>query len=141
MSGTWRRVCPVEDLDPARPIARMVAAGDGSGAPVCVVSHEGEPVVLLDRCPHRDIRLSSGVISEGELVCSGHFWRFDLHTGRRTDAPVHAATIHPSRVVDGWVEALVPDPPVPVSMREWLLAQACRDEPGGSSGLSAPARR
>lgn len=79
---------------------------------------------MLDRCPHRDIKLSGGLVREGELVCPGHFWRFALHTGQRTDAALGAATIHPSRIVDGWVEALIPDPPPPVSMREWLLAQA-----------------
>lgn len=124
MSGTWRRICRVEDLDPDRPIARASTAGDGSAAPVCVVVHEGRPVVLLDRCPHRDIRLSGGVVRDGQLVCGGHFWRFDLSTGSRTDDPAWAATIHPSRVVDGWIEASIPTPAAPVSMRAWLLEQA-----------------
>lgn len=125
VTGTWQRVCRVADLDPERPLGRIVTAGDGSEAPVCVVTDAaGEPVIMLDRCPHRDIKLSGGIIREGELVCPGHFWRFDLQTGQRTDAPLASATIHPSRVVDGWVEALIPDPPAPVSMRAWLLAQA-----------------
>lgn len=125
MSGAWRRICRVDALDPTRPLARTVLAADGSEAHVCVVvSPDDTPAVLLDRCPHRDIRLSGGIVSEGELVCPGHFWRFDTRDGTRTDIAGEGARVHESRVVDGWVEALVPDPPAPVSMREWLLARA-----------------
>ena len=133
MSGVWRRVCGVDELDPSTPLARTVTADDGSEAHVCVVvTPDGTPTVLLDRCPHRDIRLSGGVVRDGELVCPGHFWRFDTGTGERVDAPAGGATVHPSRVVDGWVEALVPDPPRPTTMRAWLLDQARPS--AGSSG-------
>lgn len=125
MSGVWRRICRADELDPSHPVGHETTGPDGAPARVCVVlSPEGEAVVMLDRCPHRDIRLSGGVVDDGELVCPGHFWRFDVCTGARTDAPAQAATVHDSRVVDGWVEALIPAPPAPVSMREWLLAQA-----------------
>jgi pimeloyl-ACP methyl ester carboxylesterase len=57
-------------------------------------------------------------------VCPGHFWRFDLATGARSDLPERGATLYPTRVVDGWVEALLPPAQPHQSMREWLLAQA-----------------
>lgn len=129
MSGTWRRVCQLDELDPERPLGIVTSAADGSAARLCVVAlDDADPVALLDRCPHRDIALSGGVVRDGELVCPGHFWRFDLRTGRRTDALSAAATTLATRVVDGWVEVLVPDPPPAASMREWLLAQAAARE-------------
>ncbi len=85
---------------------------------------------MLDRCPHRDIALSGGLVKDGTLVCPGHFWCFDVTTGARTDLPERGATVYPTRVVDGWVEAVLPPPKEPQSMREWLLAQA-RGEPRG----------
>jgi pimeloyl-ACP methyl ester carboxylesterase/nitrite reductase/ring-hydroxylating ferredoxin subunit len=94
---------------------------------VCVVERgHDDYVALLDRCPHRDVALSGGVIQDGLLVCPGHFWRFDLRTGERTDLPERGATLYPTRVVDGWVEALLPAPAAPQSMREWLLDEARR---------------
>lgn len=79
---------------------------------------------MLDRCPHRDVSLSNGVVRDGALVCPGHFWRFDLATGERTDKPDQIVQLYPTRIADGWVEALVPDPVAPVPMREWLLQRA-----------------
>lgn len=41
---------------------------DGSGA----------PGALLDRCPHRNVRLSLGAVDDaGHLACAYHGWRFD----------------------------------------------------------------
>ncbi len=85
---------------------------------------DGGIVAMLDRCPHRDIALSGGVCVEDTLVCPGHFWRFDLATGERTDTGAPGATVYPVRVTDGWVEAQVPVRPAPMPMRQWLLAQA-----------------
>ncbi len=79
---------------------------------------------MLDRCPHRDIALSGGIVRDDTLVCPGHFWQFDLRSGERTDLPEQRATIYPHRVVDGWLQALLPAPQPQLSAREWLLAAA-----------------
>lgn len=84
---------------------------------------------MLDGCPHRDISLPGGIVKDGTLVCPGHFWRFDLSTGARTDRSERPATVYPTRVRDGWVEARLPAPAPPLSMREWLLAEAHRRGP------------
>lgn len=127
VSVAWQRVCRLDDVENGHPTASVLAvpgAQDG-GAPVCVVLRpDGGAVVMLDRCPHRDFPLSRGTVRDGVLVCSGHFWRFDLVTGERTDLPEQRATLYPTRVVDGWVEAQVPPPPPRRSVREWLLAEA-----------------
>lgn len=122
VTGGWQRVCRTDDLVPDQPLGAVVGP---SGHRVCVVATgDGDPVALLDRCPHRDVALSGGLVKDGTLVCPGHFWRFDLTTGRRTDQPGCVATVYPTRVVDGWVEASLPAPTPALPMREWLLAQA-----------------
>lgn len=109
----------------------MVEGPDGD-VPVCVVQvRDGDVVAILDRCPHRDIPLSRGLVKDGLLSCPGHFWRFDLTTGERSDLPEVRATLFPTRVTDGWVEVSLPPPAPRLSMREWLLAQArTHDGPG-----------
>ncbi|MFZ5468241.1 MAG: Rieske 2Fe-2S domain-containing protein [Myxococcota bacterium] len=36
----------------------------------------GRPAALLDRCPHRNLPLSLGKVTEGTLQCGYHGWRF-----------------------------------------------------------------
>ena len=125
MSGAWERVCRIEEVSVERPIARVVGDSGQDRDRVCVVlTRQGTPVAMLDRCPHRDVALSGGLVKGDTLVCPGHFWCFDVRTGARTDLPDRGATVYPTRVVDGWVEAVLPPPEKPQPMREWLLAQA-----------------
>ncbi len=133
MTNPWKTICRIDEIAPGRPIGRTVHYGNrlrGVDVPVCVVARgKSDYVALLDRCPHRDVALSGGIVRDGTLMCPGHFWRFDLHTGARTDAggaPEFSATVYPTRVVDGWVQARIPPPVERLSMREWLLAEAER---------------
>jgi nitrite reductase/ring-hydroxylating ferredoxin subunit len=121
----WERICRVEEVDPEYPVGRVIGASGQDRDRVCVARRpDGAFVALLDRCPHRDVQLSRGVVKDGVLTCPGHFWRFDLDTGERTDLPEQRATLYPTRVTDGWVEAFLPPAAPRRSMREWLLAQA-----------------
>ncbi|MGH3362610.1 MAG: alpha/beta fold hydrolase [Nocardioides sp.] len=130
MTGTWERICRVDELVPDRPVGKVVGDSGQDRDRVCVVlTGEGEHVAMLDRCPHRDIALSGGIVKDGTLVCPGHFWRFDLQTGNRTDSPDRGATVYSTRVADDWVEALLPPVQPRQSMREWLLAQARDGKP------------
>lgn len=130
MTDVWERVCREDDLLPDQPHGVLVGDSGQDRDRVCVVRPaSGEPVAMLDRCPHRDIALSGGIVKDGQLVCPGHFWRFDLASGRCTDRPRQSASVYPTRVVDGWVEALVPAPAAPLSMRERLLAAAASAPP------------
>lgn len=130
MSGAWERVCRIEEIVPGQPLGKVVGDSGQDRDRVCVLAtDDGEYVALLDRCPHRDIALSGGMVKDATLVCPGHFWRFDLRTGLRTDLPDRGATVYPTRVVDGWVEAMLPPVQPRQSMREWLLAQAREGSP------------
>lgn len=137
MTASWERVCRADEVVPGRPLGRVVGDSGQDRDRVCVAARaDGQPVALLDRCPHRDIALSGGITRDGTLVCPGHFWRFDLRTGRRPDEPATALTLYPTRVVDGWVEALLPSASPRLPMREWLLAQARRST--GTGPAPAP---
>lgn len=125
VSAVWERVCPVEDVEPGKAHGVLLGHSGQDRDRVCVVARgDGDFVAMLDRCPHRDIALSGGIVTEDTLTCPGHFWRFDVTSGRRLDQPHHCVTVYSTRVVDGWVEALVPAPEPHRSMRERLLAAA-----------------
>lgn len=124
MNGRWRRICRVDEVDAGHPVGRVVSTSDEDDHRICVVMRPGGGfVAMLDRCPHRDIPLSQGLVKDGMLTCPGHFWRFDLTTGERSDLPEVQVTLYPARVMDGWVEVSLPPPAPRRSMREWLLAQ------------------
>ncbi len=130
MTDVWERICRVDEVLPDRPVGKVVGDSGQDRDRVCVaMTNEGEHVALLDRCPHRDIALSGGIVKQGTLVCPGHFWRFDLSTGERTDQSETRAVVYPTRAVDGWVEAMLPPVQPRQSMREWLLASAREGRP------------
>ena len=129
MSGQWHRICRVEEVEAGHPVGKVVGGSTDGDHQVCVVRRPGGGfVAMLDRCPHRDFPLSRGLVKDGMLTCPGHFWRFDVTTGERSDLPGIRTTLFPTRVADGWVEASLPPPAPRRSMREWLLAQARADE-------------
>lgn len=131
----WVRVCRVDDVPVSYPLGVVVGESTPAVAAtagvqesdrnrVCVARIGAGFQGLLDRCPHRDVRLSGGAVRDGLLTCPGHFWRFDLVDGHRTDLPEQVATLYPTKVEDGWVWVQLPDEVPPLSMREWLLQQA-----------------
>ncbi len=133
----WVAVCPIEAVPERFPLGVRLedepgVDPDSDRARICVARFAdatGETRVqgMLDRCPHRDIALSGGVVKDGLLTCPGHFWQFDLVDGHRTDLPEQVATFYPTKVEDGWVWVQLPDEVPPLSMREWLLQQAALD--------------
>lgn len=46
----------------------------------------GEAVAFIDRCPHRNVKMSEGRLCEGRLVCQFHGWEFDTE-GRCVHIP------------------------------------------------------
>ncbi|MGL5810778.1 MAG: Rieske (2Fe-2S) protein [Nocardioides sp.] len=135
----WIAVCPVAEVPDRHPVGIRLIDEPGvdpesDRSRVCVTRHTGPDGVevvqgMLDRCPHRDIALSAGIVKDGLLTCPGHFWQFDLADGRRTDLPEQVLTLYPTLVEDGWVWVQLP-PEVPArSMREWLLEQARAEQP------------
>ncbi|MEZ4391616.1 MAG: Rieske 2Fe-2S domain-containing protein [Polyangiales bacterium] len=71
----------------------------------------GEARALLDRCPHRNVALSDGRVTGGELECPYHGWRFDGGGVCRhvpclvgeSSAKARNAVAFPVRELDGYV--------------------------------------
>jgi len=75
----WTPLVPVRSLA-AGPVGVRLA-----GEPVVVfLDREGQPGALIDRCPHRGVKLSLGrVTPEGCLECPFHGWRFGVDGANR----------------------------------------------------------
>lgn len=67
----WYPVAYAADLRPG-PLSRTLL-----GTPIVVwESAPGRAAAAVDRCPHRDARLSQGWTCDGAVVCPYHGWRF-----------------------------------------------------------------
>ena len=70
----WHPVAFLSDIREAEP-QRVELLGEGY-----VVTKTGNDVsVFVDRCPHRNARLSDGRMVDGNVECPYHGWRFDNH--------------------------------------------------------------
>ncbi len=52
------------------------------GRPVLLVNVGGTVCAYEDRCPHRALPLSQGILAGDRLVCAAHAWEYDACTGR-----------------------------------------------------------
>ena len=73
------RVCRLADV-----IAGEIRAFPVNGVtwPVLVTIVDREMVAFPGVCPHEDVSLAHGDLVGATIVCPGHGYRFDLHTGR-----------------------------------------------------------
>jgi phenylpropionate dioxygenase-like ring-hydroxylating dioxygenase large terminal subunit len=71
--GHWTPIAVSTDVKQNKPSAFML-----DDIPVVVFRDEtGAARALVDRCPHRSIKLSLGKVSSGQLQCAFHGWRYD----------------------------------------------------------------
>lgn len=69
----WTPVLFAEQLGSKKPIGIELA-----GTPVVVFRDKsGKASALIDRCPHRGVKLSLGVVKDGCVECPFHGWRID----------------------------------------------------------------
>ncbi|MCX5748146.1 MAG: Rieske 2Fe-2S domain-containing protein [Proteobacteria bacterium] len=71
-----------------------VAAGElrpfrviGVTWPVIVTIVDGQLVAVPGVCPHEDVELCDGELVGSRIVCPGHGWGFDVHTGACAASP------------------------------------------------------
>ncbi|WP_370328051.1 Rieske (2Fe-2S) protein [Euzebya sp.] len=110
------RVGPLADL----PADRCIAVGDGRAV---VVRVDSDVVAFANRCLHKDSPLAGGRVFGGALTCPLHFWRYDLPDGAHRGGSGRLPR-YPTRVEDGEVVVVLPDPPPAIGLREQLLARA-----------------
>lgn len=104
--AAWYVLCLAGELR-SRPVRRLVL-----DTPLVVWrTATGAPACLVDRCPHRSVPLSLGSVTDGEIQCSYHGWRFDP-TGACTrvpglpdgsSGPGRCAVAHPVREQQGFI--------------------------------------
>ncbi len=99
------RVCRLDEVRDDEVNAFRVT---GVTWPVIVTRVDGALVATAGVCPHEDVSLADGYLDGTSLVCPGHGYGFDLHTGRcRHDASLtlrrYAVTLVGDEV---WVDLL-----------------------------------
>lgn len=113
-TGQWWIVALSEQLAPGKTLA---AVCDGRQLALFRNS-EGEAFALEDRCPHRRVPLSPGLVKPGGLQCPYHGWTFDGASGKCTDIPnlrreekipPAVAQAYPVAELDGFVHVLLGD--------------------------------
>ncbi len=90
------RVCRLADIVDGRLRAFAV---DGVTWPVIVARVGGELVATPGVCPHEDVSLADGELRGDAIVCPGHGYEFDLHTGRCAHDPGLELRRYPITVV------------------------------------------
>lgn len=102
----WYIVCTSAELRD-QPLSCMLF-----GKPLVAFRGDGgEPGVLVDRCPHRNVPLSLGRLTDNNLQCAYHGWQFDTGGICRkvpglvgsAELPSRAACSHVVREQDGFV--------------------------------------
>lgn len=88
------------------------------GTPLVIYRSSESIVVAEDRCPHRNVPLSSGTMQEGCLRCPYHGWQFDANGQcvfapgiRGNETPKVALRRWQVRVADGLVWVASPETP------------------------------
>jgi toluene monooxygenase system ferredoxin subunit len=102
---TWQVVMPVADL-----WAGELTGVQLGGQKIVLVNAGGQIRAFEDRCPHLGFQLSAGSIEGRTLTCANHQWEFDALTGRGTNPGNCLLTVFDTRVRDGQIEILAPDP-------------------------------
>jgi nitrite reductase/ring-hydroxylating ferredoxin subunit len=99
------RVCSIGDVAEGQLRAFRV---EGVTWPVIVTSLGGELIATAGVCPHEDVALWNGWLENGQLVCPGHGYEFDLRTGKCTHDPgLELRRYRVTRIVDEiWVDLL-----------------------------------
>ena len=100
----WYPLAWSRDLKPGKPLAVRFA-----GDPIVLVRPKEGPVFALeDRCAHRQVPLSCGLVEGAGLRCGYHGWRYDK-SGQCTDVPYlgkdklpNGVRAYPCRNRAGW---------------------------------------
>ncbi len=96
------------------PVGRPDALRFEPGAVVTVENQEiaifpraegdGGYCALANSCPHAGASLAEGHLSDGEVSCPWHGWRFDLETGNCKTIAEDSTRAFPVRLQDGVLE-------------------------------------
>jgi nitrite reductase/ring-hydroxylating ferredoxin subunit len=72
-----------------------------SGLPILLVRLDDGVHALHDTCLHRAVSLAEGTVENGIVICSAHFWSFDLRSGVCTQLPDQGLRVFNTKVEEG----------------------------------------
>lgn len=88
----WYIACQSKELKDDKPLARTIL-GEWL---VLFRDETGKPVVMQDRCTHRNFQLSKGYVKNGCLQCPYHGWTYD-NSGEVVAIPAEAENFTQNR--------------------------------------------
>jgi len=100
----WVKLCDENEL--AEGEGKYVKLGE---IELAVFLSRGKIYAMDNHCPHAGGAMSAGYIEGNCAVCPWHGWAFNLHNGELMDAPTVKIATYAVRVVDGIVEAELPE--------------------------------
>ncbi|MBA3541405.1 MAG: Rieske 2Fe-2S domain-containing protein [Deltaproteobacteria bacterium] len=99
------RVCRISEV-----VANELRAFAVRGVtwPVIVSIVDGVMIAVPGVCPHEDVALWEGDLRGSTIVCPGHGWGFDVHTGACSASPGIELRRYPITLVEDevWVDLL-----------------------------------
>jgi phenylpropionate dioxygenase-like ring-hydroxylating dioxygenase large terminal subunit len=106
----WHPLASLDALG-SKPVARRLM-----GTPIVLFLSDGKPVAMLDRCPHRALKLSDGCVRAGTIACPYHGWRFGadgrcVEVPGSDEVPQVAAQVLPIEVRAGLIWTCLADTP------------------------------
>lgn len=98
----WTDLCKVSELSEGE--GKFVDTGDHQ---IAVFLSDGQVHAFQDACPHAGASLSSGMIEDGCIVCSWHYWTFKLSDGTMASGGRAKIRIYSTRIVGEGADAIV----------------------------------
>ncbi len=92
------RVCRADEVGPGELKGFDVP---GVSIPVMVANIDGAFVAATSMCPHEDVSLLRGKHKGRRVICPGHGYQFDLHTGACSHDPNLTLRRYRVSVVEG----------------------------------------
>lgn len=72
--------------------------------------HRDEGVTAVSNiCPHSGGALGEGLLTDGDIVCPLHFWRFKLDSGRSVRPQGYWIKRFPVKLENGWIYLDLPE--------------------------------
>ncbi len=126
----WYPLAWSDELKPGKALARRFA-----GQPIALIrGKNGVVFALEDRCAHRQVPLSLGVVEAEQVKCHYHGWAYDK-TGACVDVPYlgkdrlpNGVRSYPAREVDGLVFVFPGDPALAESRLPATLGSSQRKD-------------
>ena len=98
----WTDLCKVVELIEGE--GKFVEVGEQA---IAVFLVDGKVHVFQDTCPHAGASLAGGIIENGCVVCTWHYWAFNLADGTMPGGGRAKIRIYPARVSGEGADAVV----------------------------------